>query len=317
MIRIIIFYVIAAIGIMSGCKNTIVGTLEALENAERNIAPAVTLQDFPVNTFLENVIVDPDNNVFFTSYLDGKVYKLTKDNKLEMFTKIDANISGIVFYKKGGFLVTGTKNNRGFIFEVTGDGEVVNEVLLEGATFFVNGIIHLKGNHYLIADSTAGIIWEYNAKTRENRVWLDHEYLQSPLAETEQMRIGVNGIKIRDGYLYASNTQAQTIVKVKIGKNYQALEPVVYAKNILADDFVVADNGDIYAATHPLNCVVKINTHGITVIAEVPQGVLGCTALAFGKGEYDNRLYVTTNGGMFNPPENGVQEAKVVALDIQ
>jgi putative intracellular protease/amidase len=43
------------------------------------IAPAKTIVNFPLNTFLENIAVDTEGNFFITSYEEGKIYQVTTD----------------------------------------------------------------------------------------------------------------------------------------------------------------------------------------------------------------------------------------------
>ena len=64
--------------------------------------------------------------------------------------------------------------------------------------------------------------------------------------------------------------------------------------------------------------MVKITpSRHLTIIAEAEQGMAGCTALAFGRGEGDrSSIYVVTNGGMSLPLPTGVEPAKVVKLDV-
>lgn len=314
---VITFIVFIVMSLTWGCKSKDEEVEQPFSDLAREITGSETLLDFPVNTFLENLVVDENNNLFFTSYLEGVIYRFTAEGNLLKFAEIEGNISGIAFGKNGGFLVTGTRNNRGFIFHLDRDGQVEDETVLTEASYFLNGIVFYKKNIYLIADSAAGKIWSYNIDTKEYGLWLDHDFLKSPLPEDAQMRIGVNGLKIKDTFLYATNTQQQTIIKVEIGKEGEAGKPEIVFENILGDDFAIADNGDLYVATHPLNCVVKITPSGEkTVIAGAGQGVTGCTAVAFGKTDQTNTLYVVTNGGMFNPPGGEVQKALVVALPV-
>jgi hypothetical protein len=64
--------------------------------------------------------------------------------------------------------------------------------------------------------------------------------------------------------------------------------------------------------------VVKITPDGkITTIAQAEQGMVGTTAVAFGKSESSlTHLYVVTNGGMSFPPPTGVEPAKVARLEV-
>lgn len=277
------------------------------------------IAEFPVKTFLENIVVDRENNLFFTSYLDGKVYKATAQGESELFARIDGNISGIALYKRGSLIVSGSNSEgKGCIFQLNSRGEVTKRVVVEGASFFLNGIIPQERDRFLVADSDKGVIWQYNARTGKAKLWLDHELLKSPLAPGEGLRIGVNGLKIHEKTLYATNTQQQRIIKIPLERGGRAGTPEIFVENFLGDDFAVDREGNLYVATHPFNSLVKIDVDGeLETLAGAAEGMIGSTAAAFGKGEYSDRLFVVTNGGMSLPPEGGVREALLVLLKIE
>jgi sugar lactone lactonase YvrE len=84
------------------------------------------------------------------------------------------------------------------------------------------------------------------------------------------------------------------------------------------DDFALDVEGNLYAATHIYNSVLRITPTGeTTVIAQTEQGVVGSTAVAFGRGATgQTSIYVVINGGMFLPLPGGVVPANVVRLDV-
>lgn len=85
------------------------------------------------------------------------------------------------------------------------------------------------------------------------------------------------------------------------------------------DDFAFDSEGNLYAATHIYNSVLNITPDGsTTTIAQSEQGVIGSTAVAFGRLSNDaNCICVVTNGDMFMPPPGGgVVPANVVRLDV-
>lgn len=282
-------------------------------------AEAGVVADFPVNTFLENIVVDEENNIFFTSYLEGRVYRANAAGEKRLFAQVEGNISGIALYKGKSLLVSGSNGEgKGCIFHINRWGEVTKVVVLEEASFFLNGIIHLHKALFLVADSDKGVIWQYNARTGKAAIWLDHELLKSPLPLDAQLRIGVNGLKIYGETLYATNTQQQKVIKVPLNRGNRAGSPEIFVENFLGDDFAIDKEGNLYVATHPFNSLVKIGPDGeLETIAGIDEGMLGSTAAAFGRDELADTLFVVTNGGMSNPPEGGVKEALLVALKME
>ncbi|XGV97686.1 MAG: SMP-30/gluconolactonase/LRE family protein [Leptolyngbya sp. BL-A-14] len=125
-------------------------------------------------------------------------------------------------------------------------------------------------------------------------------------------------LKIFGDVLYASNTQNAQIIRLPIQANFQAGEPEIFVQNANIDDFAFDKAGNLYGTTHVFNSVVRISPAGsVTTIAQAAQGMVGTTAVAFGKTEGNRtHLYVTTNGGMSFPPPTGVESAKVVRLDV-
>jgi sugar lactone lactonase YvrE len=95
-------------------------------------------------------------------------------------------------------------------------------------------------------------------------------------------------------------------------------KPVVYVSNVNLDDFTFDATGNLYGATHIYNKVIKISPKKeVTILAEQPQGVAGCTACVLKKKNKGYTLFISTNGGMYYPPATGIEASKVVALTIQ
>jgi hypothetical protein len=128
----------------------------------------------------------------------------------------------------------------------------------------------------------------------------------------------VNGIKIYQNALFASNTQRRLLIRIPLGHHNTPGMPEVFLTNVNLDDFEFDARGNLYGTTHIYNSVIRISPEKqITIIAKAEQGVTGSTALAFGRRDHDcMSLYVTTNGGMSLPLPTGVETAKVIHLDV-
>jgi sugar lactone lactonase YvrE len=200
------------------------------------------------------------------------------------------------------------------VYELNTKGEIKKLIdMPEGQ--FVNGITFWKGDDFLIADSYKGCIWKVNVKTKQASVWLTDDLLKR--ASDRNPTPAANGIKFFNNVLYVSNTQKQLLLSIKLMGDKPA-KPEVVVSNVNLDDFVFDASGNLYGATHVYNSIVKITPDKkIAVIAEQPQGVSGSTACILKKNTSGYSLYVSTNGGMYLPPPTGIEESKIVTLQIR
>jgi sugar lactone lactonase YvrE len=281
-----------------------------------DLVPSRQIVDFPTNTFLESIAIDTNGTIFFTSHLEGKIFRLEKEGVLSVHGSIDGKATGLVLTNDGNLLMSGwDRDNIPTVYLVSPQGEVTVLVTMPDA-MFLNGLTPLTENRYLVADSYKGIIWELNTVAKNYQVWLEHPDLAR--SSSNQEFPAVNGLKIYGNTLYASNTEKMQLVKIPLQLNGQPGQPEIFLQPVNLDDFAFDRDGNLYGTTHIYNSVVKITPSGlITIIAEAEQGMTGCTALAFGRGEGDlMSIYVVTNGGMSFPPPTGLEPSKVVRLDV-
>jgi hypothetical protein len=92
----------------------------------------------------------------------------------------------------------------------------------------------------------------------------------------------------------------------------------IAATRLLADDFAFGMSGSAYVTTHPEHTLVRLEPSGArTTLAGPEQGMVGSTACAFGRAPGDEKaLYVTTDGGFLIPHESGIQDAKLVRMEV-
>jgi len=285
-------------------------------DAPTRLVPARTVAQFPVATFLENIAVDDQGNIFVTSLEEGKIYKVTPDGEKSVLAQLDGQVAGLAFDRKGDLLVTGwAGGDTPAVFRVSPAGEVETLATVDGAVF-LNGIIHLAGDRFLIADSYRGAIWEFDESNKSYRVWVEDEALAR--SDAQNPFPGVNGLKVFGNALYATNTERQQLLRIPIEQGGSAGKPQVLCEGINGDDFAIDTTGTLYITTHVYNSVVRVTQDcDVTVLAGGDEGVTGSTALVFGRDEDDlQAVFVVTNGGMSLPPEGGVQPAKVVRLEV-
>jgi putative intracellular protease/amidase/sugar lactone lactonase YvrE len=286
------------------------------DNTPVAIAPAQIFAEFPVNTFLENISIDSQGTIFVTSYEEGKIYRITSDGISNEFANVDGNAAGIAIDRNGNLFVSGaTRDKTATIFRVDSTGTVERLVTLPKA-IFLNGMTHLKGDRYLVADSYKGAIWDVDVNAKTAQIWLQHSLLGR--SDTSNPFPAVNGIKIYDNKLFASNTQRQLLIRIPLVGNSTPGTPEVFLTNVNLDDFAFDVMGNLYGTTHVYNSVIRISPDKqITAIASAAEGVAGSTALAFGRSDRDrDRIYVTTNGGMSLPLPTGIAPAQVVQLKV-
>jgi putative intracellular protease/amidase/sugar lactone lactonase YvrE len=279
------------------------------------IVPSQIIAEFPVNTFLENIAIDPQGTIFVTSYEEGKIYRVMPDGKYSEFARINGNAAGIALDFAGNLLVAGARDGKvPTIFRIDPTGVAESLIVLPEA-IFLNGMTHLEGSRYLVADSYKGAIWEVDASTQTARIWLQHPLLAR--SDGSNPFPAVNGIKLYHRWLFASNTQRQLLIRIPLEENSRPGTPEVFLSNVNLDDFAFDRSGHLYGTTHVYNSVIRISPDKqITAIATSVQGMAGSTALAFGRANNDPHLYVTTNGGMSLPLPHGVEPAKVVQLNV-
>jgi hypothetical protein len=265
---------------------------------------------FPVNTFLENLAILSSGDIYLTNHDVGEIVLLKPDGNLTVYAQLSGKVSGIASIESHQFLVNGWDAEGVPFVAVLSDGEVQFLQTLPNAQF-LNGITPLSARCYLMADSYRGAIWSFDVVTQSVELWLEHPLL----ARSDQSSVfpAVNGLKRFGNTLYASNTERMVLLQIPLDESLKLQEPEIFIEGINIDDFAFDCHGNLYGATHVYNSVIRIDRDcRSTIIAQAEQGVTGCTAVAF----HGTDLYVVNNGGMFLPPETGVQPAQVVRLAV-
>ncbi|MEI6408230.1 MAG: gluconolactonase [Bacteroidota bacterium] len=288
---------------------------DIFKDTPRQIVPAATLAAFPPKTFLENLLLLPDGNMLVNSHFEGVVYKINSRGEKQKFASVKGKVTGIAAYGKHGFLLTGTdENDKAEVYLLDKKGAIRPLISLpEGQ--FLNGITQWSGDEFLIADSYKGCIWKINAKTKKAAIWVSDDLLKR--GNVQNPTPAANGIKVFNKTVYISNTQQQQILSIAVMQGKPA-KPQVFLSNVNIDDFTFDAAGNLYGATHVYNSILKITPKKqVTIIAEQPQGVSGSTACILRKNTKGYTLFVSTNGGMYLPPVTGIEDSKIITLQIQ
>ncbi|KAJ9613187.1 hypothetical protein H2200_003128 [Cladophialophora chaetospira] len=307
------------------------------EGAEE-LLPVNTVHSFPENYFVENIAVRRSGQLLVTVHNRGELIQVDPHSKSGacLVHKFPTGAAAIVEVEEDVFYVSvGTIGEKGSISiyrvdmssfavdasnNITSPAAITNHVPVPDA-LFLNGSALLSASKgmMLAADSLLGTVFEIDVKSRAVKVWLQHKAWEKT---TDDPRLpGINGIKLRNGYLYATNTDARTFLRAGMTGTGEATGSVEQVfDSCLADDFAFDDEGSVYLTTHIFQSVVKIRNDGVrSRIAGGPDDkvVAGTTAAAFGRTASDGTtLYVTTNGGMSDPINGEVGPARILSVDV-
>ncbi len=282
-----------------------------------DLLPASVLAEFPVGTFLESLAIAPNGHIFVSSLQEGKVYRIDSKGTTKEFATVE-KAAGLAFDASGDLLVSSSVGSTQAGIYRAREGAAELLVPMPRA-IFLNGLVHLDGSRYLVADSYQSLIWEIDIAQRSARTWIKHLSLAQaadPFHPVPQFP-GVNGVRIFKNAVHASSTEQQKIVRIPLHEDFTPGPAEVFMSGINLDDFAFDVDGNLYGATHIYNSVVKITPERVvTVVAGLDAGLAGSTSAAFGCTEADRTvLYVTTNGGMSAPPDSGVQPGRVIRIE--
>ncbi|KAI1136845.1 hypothetical protein F5Y05DRAFT_389267 [Hypoxylon sp. FL0543] len=302
--------------------------------------PAKTVFQFnETGTWFENLAVRPNGDLVLTSLMPtGSVWTLKRPYAPQpefalLHTFVETpGLVGIAETKPDTFVVLSAE------FEGVGDpvpgSYVIWELSLRGASPAArkisdlpevqlgNGVTSVpscEGDIVLIGDSFAGSLWRLNTTSGAHDSVLAVAEMAPPAGAA--LPIGINGLKIHDGYVYWSNSAKVAIYRSKIDENgypvaNATIETMATLDSPFVDDFAFDAQGLLWAATNSDNKVDVVRPDGSyeTVVGGAMEDIVGGdTAVAFGRTLWDSDvLYVTTSGTL---PNNRTEPAKVVAVN--
>jgi hypothetical protein len=297
-----------------------------------------TVHQFPLPTWIENLAVRSNGQILLTILTKPELYLLDPSNPekvtlVHTFSEVGI-LSGIVeveddvFYVAGGNYSLDTfkaEHGSGRIWEVdmksfdTDSKATIKEIAHLPGSGLLNGMEVLKSseNTILLADSEVGCVWKVNVKDGKVEKVIDIDEMKPP--PPPEMQLGINGLKVRDGYLYWTNTAKQLFCRVTIDEDGKAHgDPQILETGTLVDDFIFDNKGNAWLAQHALNVigVVKVGGGVITVAGKTDElTIAGSTACQFGRKGDEHILYVATCGALSFPVDGKVEGGKVVAVD--
>lgn len=285
------------------------------DSGNLDLVPVTTLATWPRGSFAESVAVDASGALFVSLHTDAAVVRVDpQTGAASPFAQLPAPATGLAFAADGALIVTGGAPGTppGYVWRVTPEGRVEDLAVIPAAAF-LNGLTPL-GGRMLIADSLGACVHALDPASGAVETWLADPLLGADPAGGAP---GANGIKVYGGAAYVSVTGADRIVRVPIIDG-AAGQPEIHAEALRADDFAIDADGALYIATHQAQSLLRLAPDGTrTTLAGAAQGMVGSTAVAFGRTEADRTsIYVTTTGGTWTVPEDQVEEAKLLRLDV-
>ena len=206
-------------------------------------------------------------------------------------------------------------------------GPEITKVTNISSAKFLNGMSSLNNDTVLVGDIDEGVIYGVNVNTGSSYVASAGDPLLAPTPNPILGNVSVNGIHVRDNFLYFVTSATNIFGRMPIradGAQIGNASIVAHAFNssIGFDDFTFDDKGNFFLVTASGNSIQQVTPDGRSKIVA---GSLNSTALAeptsvhFGRGQADkNVLYVTTAGGLAIPVQPGSQRVggQVIAVDM-
>lgn len=186
-------------------------------------------------------------------------------------------------------------NNSMSLFVVSlASGKIKKTIPVPG-TETMNGLAALPDNPYTVlsADSIESRILRIDTLSSTVSVAFSDPALE-PTANTVPL-IGVNGIRIRDSYMYFTNSDAATFGRIPIDKNGNRVGTAEILAQVtgISDDFAFNSEGNAYMAVHP-SSVVRITPEG--VVSTIGEGVLYRQPTSVAMANDGKSIYVSTGG---------------------
>lgn len=158
--------------------------------------PSASLVSFPAGTFIENIAVDRTGGIYISSLEENKVYQLDRAGRAIDFAIVQ-RAAGLAFDASGTlFVASSVGSSQPGIYRA--ERGTVQCVVAMPEAVFLNGLTHLHGSLFLVADSYRSLIWEVDTERGSSRIWVNHPSLAhaaDPFHPVPQFP-GVNGIKI-------------------------------------------------------------------------------------------------------------------------
>lgn len=290
--------------------------------------PVKIVHQFPLGTWLENLAVRKNGKILTTAVTSPELFQVDDRGVLPptvVHRFAGANTcTGItelgddIFYVIAGNFVFSTLTpvvGSWAVYQVnmrnyngTSAAPVTKIAQITGSQI-ANGITVLshKRKTLLVGDSSAGVVYRLDIETGTITKVLDQPLTKGT---NPQQTTGVNGLVVRDGYLFFVNTNQNLLAKIAINEDGTPKSTVatIVSNGVGGpDDFSIAPSGGNVAviAQNAPNVlgVVKNGVYMEVAGNNAAKGsvLLGPTAVEFarcGRQGDNKRVYISTSGGV-------------------
>lgn len=246
--------------------------------------------DFDAGELPENIVVLADGTICVTLLVAGTVWLSGIGQERVAPEGVDALVVGLAADAEQLLYAAVRSANDGVagIWRREAPEQWVRFAAAE-ARAGLNGITFAGDGTLFAADSVNGEILHCAPGDSTLRLWLADPLLTPTSPDDPVDSTGVNGLKVRDGALWATNTAQGTVLRIAL----DGREVARVHTGIPADDFAFDASGTLYLAVHPRDLVLRITPQGEqTVLATAADGLDGPTAIAV----TDDGLLVTSMG---------------------
>lgn len=197
----------------------------------------------PKGHFFENVFAGSGGGLFMTDYVGRALIRYGHDDGLGLIRALDvypvgiarAETALIVTAYMGSLMEGPTEIGQNLIREVTEDGDVPGSFEVPRAVF-LNGVAHLGGSEFLVADSVVGSVFLVDVADNSTGRWLHDPRLAPP--DTPTLAPAAYGVKIRNGLAYVSNSACGLFLGVPVD------DPRIDRIEIVLKDTIIIDVSD-------------------------------------------------------------------------
>jgi len=310
-----------------------------------------SVHQFPNETWVENLYIRSDGNILATVLSSSDLYLINPSEgsgenavllnsfpgstglagiteiKPNVYAVIAGNWSDVIFATTPGSYSVWEVDLTCYKNKGKDNGVEVRKIADIPQAGFLNGMIPLgaKKEEVLISDAYLGVIWKLDTKTGKYEVILDEPEMKD--APNPVAVLGVNGIKLRQDFLYFTCSTQEIFARVAInadGTKKLGRKVEILATGIFGDDFAFDRHGNAWIAADPVNTLYRVTPDGkITIVLGSPTGgrgvVAGITAARFGVTQKDRDiLYLTSNGGIPSLINEGaIVGGKIMAVDTK
>jgi hypothetical protein len=261
----------------------------------------------------ESIVFEPGGAADLALAGSNQIVRVSQSGEVSSLATLPAAPDGGAGVPVLGYsLATGlvrTSNGTLYVGYVTGrddlngiwrirPGKTPQRIVATPGTSFPNGMdLDERTGQLYFSDSVLGLIWRVPLAGHRPTVWL-----RDPLLTRTEI-LGVNGLKIRNGTVWASNSDQGTLLRIPIQRNGRPGPVQTRSSGLVGiDDFAfVGDSNAVIAALNVPNRVELIRADGShTVVLEAADGISGPTTI----GIRGTTVYVASASYLLNEDPN-------------